>query len=307
MIKTWLSALFSLSMLHGCAMAEPSCFSKRPSVVLPDKRAVLANLSTGEAGRQLVEAIWAGELDRAEMLLRNDPRLLTSQVRFDPVMQSAPTGQYGDLLSFAVARCDIEMLAMLLENGMPPDGVQRGEALILALLSDAPDMADLMLRTGASPDPQKQGGKNVVYEVAAFGADGAIQTLIRHRLDTQWVDQFGNDHLDTALSMEQYRIAEHLVRAGAKLWRINAAGTLSAWTLNKPPILQNDRESLAARDRLLVEARKNAPIWPPPDPRKVRQLVLSGEWGRKGQDNGPVTISPEARSDIETRFTAEKP
>jgi hypothetical protein len=307
MIKTWLSALVSLSMLHGCAMAEPSCFSKRPSVVLPDKRAVLANLSTGEAGRQLVEAIWAGELDRAEMLLRNDPRLLTSQVRFDPVMQSAPTGQYGDLLSFAVARCDIDMLAMLLENGMPPDGVQRGEALILALLSDAPDMADLLLRAGASPDPQKQGGKNIVYEISAFGADGAIQTLIRHRLDTQWVDQFGNDHLDTALSMEQYPIAEHLLRAGAKLWRINAAGTLSAWTLNKPPILQNDRESLAARDRLLIEARKNAPIWPPPDPRKVRQLVLSGEWGRQGQDNGLVTISPEARRDIETRFAAEKP
>jgi hypothetical protein len=288
-------------------MAEPSCFSKRPSVVLPDKRAVLANLSTGEAGRQLVEAIWAGELDRAEALLRSDARLLTSQVRFDPAMQSAPPGQYGDLLAFAVARCDIDIIAMLLENGMPADGVQRGEALILALLADTPDMADLLLRAGASPDPQKLGGKNVVYEIAAFGADGAIQTLIRHRLDTQWVDKFGNDHLDTALSMEQYRIAEHLVRAGAKLWRINAAGTLSAWTLNKPPLLQNDREALAARDRMLAEARKNAPMWPPPEPAKVRQLVLSGEWAGQGPQGGLVTISREARKDIETRFAAEKP
>jgi hypothetical protein len=307
MIKTWLFALVSVSMLDGCAMAEPSCFSKRPSVVLPDKRAVLANISTGEAGRQLIEAIWAGELERAEMLLRGDVRLLTSQVRFDTAMQSAPPGQYGDLLAFAVARCDIGMIAMLLENGMPADGIQRGEALILALLADTPDMADLLLRAGASPDPQKQGGKNIVFEVAAFGADGAIQTLIRHRLDTQWVDKFGNDHLDTALSMEQYRIAEHLVRAGAKLWRINAAGTLSAWTLNKPPLLQNDREALAARDRLLAEARKNAPIWPPPEPAKVRQLVLSGEWAGQGPHGGLVTISPEARKDIETRFAAERP
>jgi hypothetical protein len=304
MIRTWLSTLLSLSMLHGCAVAEPSCFSKRPSVVLPDKRAVLANLSTGEAGRQLVEAIWAGELDRAEALLGRDTRLLTSEARFDPAMQSAPAGQYGDLLAFAVARCDIDMVAMLLENGMPPDGVQRGEALTLALLSDGPDMADLLLRAGASPDPQKQGGKNIVYEISAFGAYGAIQTLIRHRLDTQWIDKFGNDHLDTALSMEQYRIAEHLVRAGAKLWRINAAGTLSAWTLNKPPILQNDRENMAARERLLAEARKNAPIWPPPNPADVRQLVFSGEWTQPPQ---PLTLSLEARSDIETRFAAEKP
>lgn len=307
MIKTWLSALVSLSMFHGCAVAEPSCFSKRPSVVVPDKRAVLTNLSTGEAGRQLVDAIWAGELDRAEALLRGDPRLLQSEVRFDPAMQSAPPGQYGDLLTFAVARCNIDIMAMLLENGMPPDGIQRGEALILALLSDSPDMADLLLRAGASPDPQKHGGKNLVYEISAFGAEGAIQTLIRHRLDTQWVDKFGNDHLDTALSMEQYRIAEHLVKAGAKLWRVNAAGTLSAWTLNKPPVLQTDKESLAARDRLLLEARKNAPSWPPPDPATVRQLVRSGEWTGQKLRNGPITMSAESLRDIQTRFAGETP
>lgn len=295
-----LSAYF---LLEGCALANDSgCFTNRPSVILPDKRAALANLNTGATGRELVDAIYAGDIENVRRLIALDPKLLSTEVRFDKKMQSAPVGQYGDLLTFAVANCDAKMVQTLLDVGMSPDGVQKGESLTLALLSDTPDIADLLLNAGASPDPQKMGGKNVLHELVAFGAIGGVQTLVRHRLDVQYVDSFGNDHLDTALSMEQYRIAQLLVDAGAKLWRVNGAGALSAWTLTKPPVVAASAEEMAARENLIIGARKAPLPWPPPDPPDVRQKVLAGTWPTPEMQKAGMVISVEAKADIEKRF-----
>jgi ankyrin repeat protein len=194
------------------------------------------------------------------------------------------------------------MVLTLLELGMPPDGVQKGEALTLALLSDTPVIADLLLRAGASPDPQKQGGKNVLHELSAFGAEGGVQTLLRHLLDVHYVDSFGNDHLDTALSMEQYMIAELLVNAGAFLWRINGAGALSAWTLNKPPVLQPGKADLEARQRLIARAQNAVFPWPPPAPIEVRSMLLAKIWPTAQMEKAGMILSAEAKTDIETRF-----
>jgi hypothetical protein len=302
-----LSLLIAAIALSGCASmaSNSSCFSHRPSLVLPDRQLALAHLSGGDTARALAEAVWDGEIDRAAQMLRNDPRLLNVQVQFDPRMQSPPPGQYGDLLAFAVAQCDREMVHMLLASGIPANGVQKGEALILALLANSPEMADLLLAAGASPDPQKVGGKNLVYELSAMGGVGGIQTLIRHGLDLAWVDRQGNDHLDTALTMEQYVIAEHLVRAGAKLWRINGAGAVSAWTLAKEPVLSPDRENIAARSRLLVLAQVEGLPWPPPDPSKIRNMVLAKLWPTDALSKAGMLLSAEAEADINARFGDE--
>jgi hypothetical protein len=294
-------------LLEGCALAgQNRCFTTRPSVVLPDQRLALAHLSTGAAGRETVDAIYAGDAKALRRVISADPRLLSTQVALDTKIQSAPAGQYGDLLTFAVANCDIDILRTLLDLGMPPDGIQRGEALTLALLADAPDMAELLLAAGASPDPQKSGGKNAMHELIAFGAAGGVQTLIRNGADLQYVDSFGNDHLDTALSMEQYAIAEILVKAGAHLWRINGAGALSAWTLNKPPVLDSTKADSEARQRLIGAARIVGLPWPPPDPATVRKMVLSGTWPTADMQKTGMVISPEAKADIEARFGATK-
>jgi hypothetical protein len=301
--------LFAAVMaLSGCTSvsADSACFSHRPSLVLPDQKLAASHLSGGASARALADAIWAGDVEQAAKRVQADPRLLAAQVEYDKRMQSPPPGQYGDMLAFAVARCDSGMIQMLLASGMPPDGVQKGEALTLALLANSPDMADMLLNAGASPDPQKAGGKNVVHELSAMGAVGGIQTLIRHGLDLQWVDAQGNDHLDTALVMEQYEIAEHLVKAGAKLWRINGAGALSAWTLNKPPVLEPDRENLAARERLLAMAKAEGLPWPAPDPKTVRKMVLGKVWPTAAMAKAGMVISAEAEADIRKRFGDEE-
>jgi hypothetical protein len=295
--------LLPIALIGGCTMEKQhSCFQTRPEVVHPDPKKVMAHISTGASGRSLTEAVFAGAVDTAAAMIAKDRKLLGTQVTFDPAMQSAPVGQSGDLLVFAVSTCNMDMVDMLLAAGMPVDGVQRGQALTLALLADAPDMAERLLAAGASPDPQKLGGQDAMREITSFAAKGGVMTLLRHGLDVQWVDQFGNDHLDTALSMEQFVIAEMLVQRGANLWRIMGAGSIPAWVLTKPNILELPKEEAAARARLLELAQKSGIDWPPPDPVMVRKMVLANLWPNADQAKKGMTISKEAKADISARF-----
>ena len=102
--------------------------------------------------------------------------------------------------------------------------------------------------------------------------------------------------------MEQFTIAEHLVKGGAHLWRINGAGALSAWTLTKPPVLEPGRNDIAARERLIAAAKLSAPIWPAPDPVTVRKMVLAESWPTPEMQKAGMVLSKEAKADIENRF-----
>ncbi len=283
---------------------QHSCFQTRPEVVHPDPKKVMAHISTGASGRSLAEAVFLGKVDLAAAMIAKDHKLLGTQVTFDPAMQSAPVGQSGDLLVFAVSTCNLDMIDMLLAAGIPPDGVQRGQALTLALLADAPDMAEKLLAAGASPDPQKSGGQDAMREIISLSAKGGVMTLLRHGADVNWVDQFGNDHLDTALSMEQFVIAEMLVQRGANLWRIMGAGSIPAWVLTKPNIMELSQEEAAARQRLLELAKKSPLDWPPPDPVTVRKMVIANLWPTTDQTKNGMIISKEAKADILERFGA---
>ncbi len=289
--------------LGGCAVTNPHrCFQTRPQVVHPDPIKIMPHISTGTSGRDFAQAVLAGDVAGANAMIVSDPKLLQTQVTFDPKMDSAPVGQYGDALAFAVSGCNIDMINMLLSSGMPADGIQRGQALTLALLADTPEMAELLLAAGASPDPQKNGGENAMREIISYSAKGAAMTLLRYKLDVEWVDKFGNDHLDTALSMEEYVIAELLVQRGANLWRIMGAGSLPAWALNKAPVIALSAEQSAARDRLIALAQKSKLGWPAPDPVTVRNMVIANKWPNTDQIKNGMTISAEAKADIFARF-----
>jgi ankyrin repeat protein len=173
-------------------------------------------------------------------MLKRDARLLQTKIVYDKAKASeAPDGQYGNLLTLAVSRCDLAMEKRLLDLGMPVNGVEIGAALTLALLADTPEMAELLLQRGASPDPQKLGGQNVMTDITAFQQVGGVMMLLRHGLDLNWEDQFGFNHLQTALGMEQYRIAELLIEKGSNPWRIGTGGTVLAQYFARPLILDN--------------------------------------------------------------------
>jgi hypothetical protein len=291
--------------LSGCAaaMADRGCFSARPTVVLPDKAKVLANATNGSAGRDLIDALYARDADAVVVKLAVDARLTTTKVVYDTArMRYAPDGQYGDLLTLAVAQCDATMLAALLSAGLPADGEQRGEALTLALLADTPDMADLLINAGASADPQKNGGRDVLREMIMYGHEAAVSYLIRNGLDVRWVDQFGVGRLQVAVDAEQYRVAELLVDAGASLWSISGSGHMPAHGL-AIPLIQKNAQQDAARLRLLEKAKLPGLPWPPPSAKEIRGLIAAGNWPSPDlQVAGIPPLSQEAKDDMRKRF-----
>jgi hypothetical protein len=305
MKRIWAAAL--LLTLGGCSVnAGGTCFSKRP-VVTPDRLLSLSNVTNGQSGRELAEAVLDGRKDDALAMLARDPRLATTQVAWDKARSTErPKGQYGDLLTFAVARCDTGLIDALLAAGLPVDGAQIGEALTLALLADQPDMAELLLTRGASPDPQKRGGTNAMQEVAAFGQIGAAMMLLRHGLDLNWQDEFGNGHLENAVDMEQYRIAALFIDQGGNPWRVGGAGNMAVQNIARPLVVA-DASDEAARTALETKLKSHAVghglPWPPPDFNAVRQMMLNGQWpGDKLRTAGVPEASPIAMADLHKRF-----
>ncbi len=300
--------------LGGCSvvramLADSPCFTKR-DVVVPRPDLVLPNVSNGQAGRDIAAAVFEGKIDDVIAMIKRDSRLLTTTTGYDKSKNSErPTGQYGDLLTFAVSRCDLAMEKHLLDLGMPVNGTDIGGALTLALLADTPEMAELLLQRGASADPQKLGGQNAMNDITAFQQVGGVMMLLRHGLDVNWEDQFGYTHLQTALGMGQYRIAELLIEKGSNMWRIGTAGALPAQYFARPLILDNPVEN-EARLRLLTKAKADAEMkgfsWPPPDVKTVRKMVLLGKWPTKEMlAAGVPPISPTVMAHMRERFSKE--
>ncbi len=284
-------------------VARPACFSARPTVVVPDRAKIMPHLTNGAAGRDLIDALYRGDAAQVTEMLARDPRLATTEVGNGnaPAGAERPVGQYGDLLTLAVAQCDAAMLRALLAAGLPPDGVQRGGPLTLALLADSPDMAMLLLDAGASPDPQKSGGRDVLREMIMFGHEGAVSLLLRHGLDVNWADRFGVGRLQVAVDAEQFRVAEQLHKAGASLWAISGTGHMPVHIL-QAPMIQANREQDAARERLLAAARLPGLPWPPPPPKEVRAMVMGGNWPTPALEAAGLPMPrPEALADMKAR------
>jgi hypothetical protein len=310
-----LALMMSLILaLGGCSvaraiLADSPCFTER-LVVIPNRELVLANATNGQAGRDIAAAVFDGKIDDVTAMIRRDIRLFNTSVTYDKdKFSERPKGQYGDLLTFAISRCDLAMEKHLLDLGMPVNGIEIGGALTLALLADTPEMAELLLQRGASPDPQKLGGENAMNEITSFQQVGGVMMLLRHGLDLNWEDEFGYNHLQNALGMEQYRIAELLIEKGANPWRIGTGGRLLAQSFSRLPILDRPVEN-EARLRLLAKTKAEAPVkgfdWPLPDPKTVRKMVLLGKWPTKEMlAAGVPPVSSIVMTHMRERFTKE--
>jgi hypothetical protein len=288
------AAAMLIATSGGCSIAqERTCFTNRRSVVLPDRTKVLANLSNGGSGRAVAEAILDGRIDDVRAMLARDPRLLKTVVTHDPRMDAAPTGQSGDLLTLAVSNCDAKVIAMLLEVGMPADGVKPGNALSLALLADTPDLAEQLLQAGASPDPRPN-GDDAMAAAIAFSHPGAVMTLLRHGADPRWADSFGIDRVRLAVDAEQLDIAELLVAKGGSLWTVAEDGSMAAHLLADPAIIFDSAEMNAARARLVAKAEVSGIGWPPPDRATVKRMGLSGQWPTAAMATAGMRVPPQA-------------
>lgn len=283
---------------QGCSM-PPTCFRHRDGWHFPTAERVRAHLTHGEAGRRIYDALIAGDAGALAAMLRADPSLAALQVRYDQ-RGDRPDGQHGDLLTFAVTKCDAEMLATLLRAGVSPDGAERGRALEWALAADTPTMAEMLLAAGASPDPQKNGGRDVFSSVAATRNLGGAMMLVRHGLDQQWVDALGRGHLETAMAMEAFAIAAVLVDAGAPLWRVSQGGHMPVHSLLEPRLIADPSQDAAHR-RLLERAQRAGMPWPPPPAKEVANRVAAGEWPTPAMRAAGMTVTDAGRAALHPR------
>ena len=152
-------------------------------------------------------------------------------------------------------------------------------------------MLAALLRAGAAPDPQKAGGLDVFRDVAAAGQLGGAMMLVRHGLDLRWVDRFGSGHLETAVNMESFAIADELVRAGAPLWRVSMGGSMPVHALFRERVLADPAED-AVVQRMREKARRPGLPWPPPPPNEVLAKVLAGEWPTAAMREAGMAVPP---------------
>lgn len=269
-------------------MAAP-CFTSF-SPVLPVRAKVRHRLTGGEAGKRIYDAVTAGDEAAAVRMLRQDPALIRTAVRFTPG-ERPYDGNDGDLLSFAVAACAPRMVALLLELGSAPDGERPGVALGYALLADSPDMAEMLLAAGASPEPRNAETEQAPFDVALqFGNVGAVRMLVRHGLKLDKPDAFGNTYLHGAAAIRAFRIAEVLVDAGANPWRIGMGGVMPVHAIARAGDETGEEE--AARVRLVSRVRKDGLPWPPPPAGDVRDLLLRDGWPETAMQAAGMVAAP---------------
>lgn len=242
---------------------------------------MLKAVNHGQSGRDLVAAIFVGDQAIVRNLLAADPVLRTTHVPPVAYPNFAPDGQYGDLLTFAVARCDPAMIDMMLALGVPANGALPGSALDLALRSGQLALAERLLKAGAQPDAQP-GDRIVPMLSAGRTADpDAARLLLDYRANPNWRDGSGTTILQSIVDMDSMRVAEILINAGADPWAPGPDGALPARGIFEPLRLHSGQEE-TARQRLIGLLSQSGGPWPPPDPKMVRSMVADNRWPPPG-------------------------
>ena len=295
--------LAGAALLMSTACTAEQCMA--PGAQLPDRTKIMANLSGGQAGREAMAAVFAGDAGALRRLVAADKRVLQTKVTVPADYDSRPDGQWGDLMTIAVAQCDGDTARALLELGASPNGANYGWPLSIAVQQRTPDMAALLLDAGADPDPAAKGGQDVIPGVLAYGGLGAMRLLLRHGLDPNREGPFGgNTALWTAIASEQYEIADLLMDHGASGWVVGGEGGTAALTLSRGgPIVFAGEGQDALREKLLarMKAVPGTP-WPPPDVLTMRKLMLAGDFPTAAARAAGVPPVSQAAKDYLARF-----
>lgn len=255
-------AIAFLAMLAACGPST-SGHEGQSHVMLPDPAKVRPALNHRGSGQALADAVFAGDVDTASRMLAADPALRDTHVPPVKYPDFAPDGQFGDLLTFAVARGDAAMLDALLDAGVSPDGAVQGVALDLAVDLDRLALAERLLKAGARANPAAPDAAQIpLLSAARRGNVEAARLLLRHGADPGWRDSSGTSLLQTAVDMDSMRVAEAMIDAGADPWAADSRGTVPARGIYEQLKLVSEGEE-KARARLLVSIRRSDKPWPP--------------------------------------------
>ena len=256
--------LLAMLAVTGCADAR-GCFIA--DTVLPERSVVLAAVNNGEAGRDLADAVFAGDGDRAARLLAGDPRL-----------RDTHAGPLTDLLSIAIATCSKPMVERLLAAGVPARGPAGGEPpLTLALRATEPWYAETLLKAGASANRRPGTDRRPLDDAILIGSEGAVRLLLDYGANIDDRADLGIVPLQTALDAQRFAIAELLLDRGADPWAADNSGGTLGWAVSQPSLALTAQDQ-AAHARLKARVARLGWPQPAPDPRAVRAALAAHTW-----------------------------
>lgn len=293
------AAAFGLILgMTPVSACSADCFV--PGTEPPRAERVLPALNNGQAGRELMSAVFNGDVDAAAHMLRADPQLRTTG-----------DGRFADLLNVAVGRCDRKMTALLLAHGAPPDGPRGEVPLVLALRAHDLWFAERLLEAGARPDGGPQRNGSPATEAMSLNDWDRVELLLKHGLDLNARDETGETLLHEAVGMDNFRLAERLLDRGADPWAVGFHGGAVGTGAARPLAFEDSRED-EARSRIVDRLKAAGWPWPPPDARQVRAAVLAGAWpppGAKGAGATPDWVAAKMRElyDADGNRKAKRP
>jgi hypothetical protein len=242
-----------LAMLATGCVQSPVHGEGQADVMLPDPVEVRRAVNHGGSGQALTDAVFEGNVAAVAAMLAADPALRDTHVPPVAYPDFAPDGEFGDLLTFAVARGDAAMLEALLDAGVAPDGAIAGRALDLAIEIDNLGLAERLLQAGARPNPVRPDATHVPLLTAARrgNVEGA-RLLMRAGADPEWRDSTGTSLLQTAVDMDSMLVAEAMIEAGADPLAVDRHGTAPVQGIYQDlrltsPVEEQARRRLMAR------------------------------------------------------------
>ncbi len=284
--------------MSGCARA--GCFPS--NVVLPQREAVLAAVDHGQGGREMMDAVFGGDVAAVERLAARDRELL-----------KASDGKGTDVLVAAMSRCDEPMFRRLLALGAAPDGpkgphgrydpnsAQDQAPLILALYAREPVFAHALLEAGATPDALYREAHKPLEEAVRLRSRGAVRLLLDHKAHPNPPDAVGASPLQFALTASAFAIAEVLLDHGADPFAADVNGGTPA---NGLVDFDRDAEDAAAKPRVLARLRAMGAL-PAPAPDEVRREVLAGRWPPAAAHGRARPPAPEVVATMRANWTQD--
>ncbi|MEX3014932.1 ankyrin repeat domain-containing protein [Gymnodinialimonas hymeniacidonis] len=280
------------------ASANAQCF-RQSDVRLPTFESVSPNLTGGQSGEAMYQAVSQGDIAGVQSLLATNTALL--EVRTGLPEGTRPyNGNSADLLTAAIAACDLPMLQALLAFGANPNGEITGLPLTYAALADDPDYATALLEAGADPNVHDPAMNTPLREAILFERADAIRLLVAGGADINHVTSNGRTPLGSAMLTGEWDVIAAVIEAGGNPWQVHGQGVLPAYTIyaNEP----RRRADRRIRNAILEQIEVGAPVWPPVNSAVVAENVLNGTWPTPEMSAAGFTVPDEARRAMQAAF-----
>ena len=168
----------------------------------------LSEEEQAEVNAQLIEAARTGDM-------QNLKEAIDGKAQLDAVNEDGQSALYA-----AIARSDMDMVTLLLEEGASVSGSdqQAPPLLLMPAHNGHTPLLRLLIEKGADPNEATGEGRTALMAAAAMGRPEAVRILLEHDADINAADESGMTPLLAACGgMASFELIEYLIENGANV------------------------------------------------------------------------------------------